>query len=124
VTREGVIRQATDFGDFQPDVFFAKPSRSWDGRYLAFQVIYNQQKNVKYLVLDLTSPMLQGFCVDSIPLLNSNEQPPVWSPDSRYLVISNVDANSYGDLILVDVESRQAYQIGQDVHARGWIVKP
>jgi len=124
VTRDGVIRQVTDFGDFQPDVFFTKPSRSWDGRYLAFQVVYNQEKNVKYLVLDLTSQTLQGFCVASIPLLNGNEQPPIWSPDSRYLVISNVDANSYGDLILVNVEARQAYQIGQDVHARGWIVNP
>lgn len=47
----------------------------------------------------------------------------MWSADNRYLAISSLRDN-LGDLILVDVEKRQAYQGAKDVVARGWVSRP
>ena len=125
VTRDGTIQELTYFGKVLKDAKFEKPSRSWDGRYLSFQLIYNAGKNVKYLVLDLKSQSLDGFCIDSVIEEFGPLQPPVWSPDSRYVAITNgVNTENSGDVILVDVETREAFHIGHDVYARGWIVKP
>ncbi len=127
VTSDGVVSQVTRFSDFiqSPNYYFQKPTRSWDGRFLFFQLTYSQPNTVtKYILLDLKSRALEGYCIDSLPVENGGQQSPVWSPDSRYLIISNTVVNSLGYLILVDVENKKAYQIANDVDAIGWIVKP
>ncbi len=125
VTSDGVINQLTHFGKFLNDVKFEKPSRSWDGRYLTFQLIYNSGKNTKYLILDLKSQSLDGFCIDSVIDQGGSLQSPVWSPDSRYVAITDgVNTENSWSVILVDLEEREAFQIGEDVDATGWIVKP
>lgn len=125
VTRDGAIQELTDFGEFLGDFKFEKPSRSWDGRYLAFQLIYNAGKDRKFLILDLKSPLLDGFCIDSVMGDGGALQPPVWAPDSRYVAITDgVNTENSWRVILVDVKERKAFQIGNDVDALGWIMKP
>lgn len=127
VTSNGIVRQITRFSDFIQDssYFFSKPIRSWNGRFFTFQITYSQPNTVtKYILLDLQTRDLEGFCIDSIPVENSSQQSPVWSPDSRYLIISNTAVNSLGNVILVDVENTRTYQIATDVDVVGWISKP
>ena len=124
VSRGGEIRQVTHFDNFMKrgDYSLVIPSLSGDGRYLAFKLVYNDSNLApKYLFLDLTLPGPHGFCIDAIP--SGTEPAPVWSPDGKYVVISNTEA-TIGSLILVDVEKQKAYQIEKDVDAVGWIERP
>lgn len=125
VTSDGTILQLTHFGEFLKDFKFEKPSRSWDGRYLTFQLISNTGKDIRYLILDLESESFDGFCIDSVAEEFGPLQSPVWSPESRYVVITDgVNTENSGNVILVDVEKREAFQIARDVFAIGWIVNP
>lgn len=125
VTRNGAIHQLTHVSEFLEDAEFNLPSRSWDGRNLVFQLIYSSRKESKYLFIDLTSQPLDGFCLSLGGEDSGSLHPPVWSPDNRYVVITNgVYSGHSTDVILVDVETREAFQIGKDVEAIGWIVKP
>src|SRR5215212_2729703 len=125
VTRDGAMQELTYFGEFLGDYKLEKPSRYWDGRYLIFQLSYNAGKDIKYLILDLKSEELDGFCIDSVVEEFGPLQSPVWSPDSRYVAITNgVNTENSGEVILVDVSRREVFNIGKDVHAIGWILKP
>ena len=129
VTKDGLIHQLTYFGEFLSDANFNLPSRSWDGRYLAFQLPYNQNEqgtydDSKYFFLDLKSQSLDGFCINygdkSLP-----DEPVVWSPDSHYVVITHgTIGERSAEVILVDLEKRKAFRIATDVEAIGWMVKP
>jgi len=129
VTRDGVIKQLTHFGEFLKDANFGRPSRSPDGRYLAFKLYYNTKeagifKDSKYLVLDLKSQSLDGFCVDSGGKSNP-DKPLAWSPDNKYLAITNgTIGERSAEVILVDLEKQKAFQIATDVEAIGWMVNP
>jgi hypothetical protein len=129
VTQNGVIHKLTDFGEFLGDAEFNLPSRSWDGRYLAFQLLYNSRKESKYLILDLKSQSLEGFCIDLGGEDSGSLHSPVWSPDNKYVAITNgAYSKNITDVILIDVENREAFLIAHDeyapIYAIGWIVKP
>lgn len=129
VTRDGTIKQLTHFGEILKDASIERPSRSPDGRYLAFKLYYNIKEDGtysdgKYFILDLKSQSLVGFCIDSGGKSNP-DKPFAWSPDNLYLTITNGDI-AYRDavVILVDLEKHKAFQVGNEVHALGWMVKP
>jgi len=129
VTKEGAIHQLTYFGNFLKDAEFNYPSRSWNGRYLVFQLLYNDRKDEKYLILDSNSPTLDGFCLDLGREYSGSWNSPSWSPDSRYVAVTYGSyLNDTSDVILVDVEKRETFTIGKDIdmkiEATGWIVKP
>lgn len=131
VTRDGAIEQLTHFGEFLNNAEFNYPSRSWNGRYLVFQMIYNSRKNSEYLFLDLASQSLDGFCLNLGGEDSGSLHSPVWSPDNKYVVITNGGyLDNSTDVIVVDVEQREAFHIAHDDHApydtyvTGWMVKP
>ena len=118
VTRDGAIEQLTHFGEFLKDAEFNYPSRSWNGRYLVFQMFYNSRKNSKYLFLDLASQSLDGFCLNLGGEGSGSLRSPVWSPDNKYVVITNgTYSDNSTDVIVVDVEQQEAFHIGHDDHA-------
>jgi Tol biopolymer transport system component len=129
VTKDGLTRQLTHFGEFLNRANFNLPSRSSDGRYLAFQLPYNQNQqgtydDSKYFFLDLKSQSLDGFCINygdkSLP-----DKPIVWSPDSQYVVITHgTIGERSAAVILVDLEKQKAFQIATGIEAIGWMVKP
>lgn len=122
-TKEGEVRQLTHFEDYLPAMWTGKSSRSWDGRYLAFWIGSDSDQDRKLLVMDLKSATPQGFCIDE----NSNKDAvfisPIWSPDSKYVVLSDGDRGGLEDWTLINVEKREAYQIAKDVDfsALGWM---
>lgn len=122
ISRNGNVQQLTYFGEFLKDYKIERPSRSWDGRYLAFQLFYDSGKNVKYIVLDLEAPTLEGLCIDVTQ--QSQGSAPVWSPDNRYLAITDGNTGDSSRVLLVDIIGHEAFQIGKDVDSIGWIQKP
>jgi hypothetical protein len=129
VSRDGTVHQLTHFGEFLQDAEFNLPSRSWDGRYLAFHLIFNARKDSKYIFLDLKSQPLAGFCLNLGGEDSGSLHSPVWSPDNRYVAVTNGEySGNSSDVILLDVEKQQAFHIDHDddaqIYAEGWIVKP
>ena len=126
ITANGVVNQVTQFGEIFGEHYYeiVHSGRSLDGQYLVFQFIYNQPDQIaKYVLLNLAASTLEGYCI-----LPSSDYSlfggPVWSPDNKYLVISSIDGNSNGDIVLVDVENKTAFRIAQDMDVIGWIEKP
>lgn len=127
VTRNGVVKQITYFSEVLKNNEISNASRSVDGRYLAFKIKYQNDvaEQVRYYILDLRKEPYESFCIESVDTPSSFlEKRPIWSPDSQYMVITNTDDNNNGPLILVDLNKRIAYEISQDIHAKGWIIKP
>ena len=128
VTANGDVRQVTNFsGVLQSySYYLSLLSRSGDGRFLIFRYsTYDQPENIaKYIILDLKTNTLEGYCISSRSHENSSFASPIWSPDSKYIVISNIDSNTKGEIILVDVKGKTAYQVAQDMDVIGWIEKP
>ncbi|MDR3574610.1 MAG: hypothetical protein P4L50_12150 [Anaerolineaceae bacterium] len=127
VTKDGQVRRLTHFGDFLSKNYIISETRSPDGRYLAFQMNYQGglEHGVKFFVLDLQHQNLGAFCVNSLDI-SGGEPKPVWSPDSKYVLLSNSDENddeNIGGLILADVAAKQAYEIAKGIHAVGWLAK-
>jgi WD40 repeat protein len=126
VTRDGTIQQLTHFREFLTNTSFGESSRSPDGRYLGFR-LYKEDgtyQNSRYLILDLKSPSLDGFCIDLRGKSNP-DKPIAWSPDSKYVVITNgTVGDRSAEVILVDLEKQKAFQIAIDVEAIGWMLKP
>ena len=130
VTKDGTIKQVTHFGEFLKDFRFGSSSRSPDGRYLVFK-LWNERSTYedspykyKYLILDLKSQSLDGFCIDSEGKSNPYK-PFAWSPDSEYLTITNGTVGERSaEVILVNLGQQNAFRIATDVEAIGWMVKP
>ena len=125
MTANGATRQVTQLGEVFQDQYYEifTPSRSWDGRFLVFRLTYNEpDKTAKYIQLDLRTSPFEGNCIFSHGETTSFDGP-VWSPDSKYFVISSTDGHDMGNIFMVDVENQAAYQIGQDTRVIGWIAK-
>ena len=125
VNANGSVRQVTQFQDiFQGALYgVARSSRSQDGRFLVFEFYYKDPEWVhKYLVSDLKSNILEGFCAPS--LAQSSNRGPKWSPDSKYFIISSNYMDGKVDNIVVDVEHQTIYPVAQDMEVVGWIEKP
>lgn len=101
-------------------------SRSRDGQYFVFQLSYNfRQPNeiIKYILLDLQANPLEGCCL-SIEKKGVDFALPIWSPDNKYVLISNVNSDRKGNVFVIDVENETAHKIAQDMEVIGWIEKP
>ena len=128
ISANGVVKQITFFSDgFQePNYWLTGASRSWDGQYLAFEILYlidEPEEDMKFIVLDKTN-ILEGYCIP-MTVLSWGLDSPRWSPDSKYLIVSDTDENSgYGEIFLIDNENKVRYKIGENMKVIGWIEKP
>jgi hypothetical protein len=64
---------------------------------------------------------LEGFCIDSI---SNQSSALVWSPDNRYLAITDGNTVVSSQVLLVDIVDQEVFQIGENVDSIGWIPKP
>ena len=128
ISRGGQIRQLTHFGKFLTWDHIWKTSRSPDGRYLVFQVDYksDDQTLSRYLVMDLGTGGITPMCFDSSELWGSisPSNSVVWSPDSQYFALFQLDKDGYGKTILANPRTGQSYRIKDDLFPVGWLVNP
>ena len=129
--RDGQVKQLTHLTDhYGKLVNIYKTGLSWspDGRFVAFWGIYiqNQYKQWELMVVDTTTQKTTNYCIANTydSGLNAVHQLPVpaWSADGKQLLVENrYDATSNRVLVL-DLASKNAYQIEENKYPAGWIM--
>ena len=126
VSREGQVEQLTRFGDyFSSSEIESASNWSPDGKKLAFWINLDPSPcpGLRLAILDVSTKQVTNTC---LPGTRKYAPPPIWSFDSRYIVIGD-----YSDppikTILVDIENGRAFDITSligDSRPIGWLVSP
>jgi hypothetical protein len=135
VTRDGNIHQLTHLSDYYPWVYIADLSWSPDSRYIAFWFSYweNQKPSfdstgTRYLaILDTTTSIVTSYCLNgesNASIGSSMYPPPLWSPDSKQIIVQNQIAADSFQTILIDIEKNHAFHIADNLKPVGWMISP
>jgi hypothetical protein len=127
VSRDGVIRQLTHFMDhFSASNIYNSYSLSPDGQLIAFWVETksDKQTGARLAVLNINTGNVTNYCIENtspdITVL------PIWSPDSKQLLLNlpdpNNDAQRYA--VIVDMDNGWATKIIENWTPVGWMVSP
>jgi len=126
VDREGQVEQLTRFGDYFSSSEIGSASNwSPDGQKLAFWIdlVPSPCSGLRLAVLDMTTKEVTNSC---LPGTSDYAPPPLWSLDSRYLIIRD-NGDSQIKTIFVDSENGQVFDITSligDSRPIGWLVSP
>ena len=126
VSRDGQVEQLTHFGDYFSDSDVGSASNwSPDGQKLAFWVDLRPSPcpGLGLAILDVGTKQVTDTC---LPGTADYAPPPIWSLDSRYIVIRDASAPQI-KTILVDLENGRAFDITTlvgDSPPIGWLVSP
>ncbi len=127
VSRDGVIRQLTHFMDhFSASKIYNSYSLSPDGQLMAFWIEAGPriQTGARLAVLNVNTGNVTNYCIE-------NTSPditvvPIWSPDSKQLLLNlpdpNNDAQRYA--VIVDMANSWAAKIIDNWMPMGWMVSP
>ena len=120
------MEQLTRFGDYFSSSEIGSASNwSPDGQKLAFWIdlIPSSCPGLRLAILDMGTKQVTDTC---LPGMADYAPPPIWSLDSRYLIIRDASASPI-KVILVDSENSQAFDITSligDSQPVGWLVSP
>jgi hypothetical protein len=132
VSREGQVIQVTNLTDDYPWVYIEDYSWSPDGRYIAFWFSWWTEQlegfglfDDRYLaVVDTEFSIVTNYCIKGNPENSGKVPPPVWSPNGEQLVIESPSSEDHSQVVLIDLKSQKAFQIGKDMKPVGWMVAP
>jgi len=111
ISRDGAVTRLTYLTDYYHNVDIGPYSWSPDMRYIAFW------QNGFFALLDLISHKVTNYCISFTNLFA-----PIWSMDSKQVVLWTIDGNE--QIILIDVKDNYVVKIAEDTAARGWMVSP
>jgi len=136
VTEAGDIKQLTHLTEYYPWVYIEDLSWSPDSRYIAFWFTHwphNENPSYdttgdRYLaVLDMTTDLVTSYCINgenNATMGIRKYPPPLWSPDSKQIVVqSQVTPDSF-KTILIDIQENRAFYVGDNLEPFGWMVSP
>ena len=95
-----------------------------DEKYIAFWLVLDakdppRSTERQLAILDTETGEITKLCLSG----GDFPYPPVWSPDSKYLVVTVSDGrNSISDVLLVDLEQGLATKIAEQSVGRGWMI--
>jgi len=101
-----------------------------DGRFVS-DYVYDplSLSPLELIVVDVASKAVTSYCASvKIPPdykgLRFWPSKPVWSPDGRYLVVTQIDSEFRYEVFLVELETGRAWKVAEDVSAMGWMTVP
>jgi len=135
VDKGGSVSRLTHLTNYYPRVYIDNFNWSPDGNSIAFWFSSWQDTNGSYntianrylAIVDTTTGWVTNTCINGendASIGTRNYPAPLWSPDSKQIVVqSQTNENSF-QTILIDVEQRRAFTIGVDLAPVGWMLKP
>jgi len=114
VTRTGSVTQLTHLGTYYN---INRYSWSPDGRYIALWL--GDPQDEQLAIMDMQTLEITSYCIHSQDPDNAPE--PIWSPDSRQLVVQSRDNKNEEHAILVDIEEEIAAEIGKGLGPIFWL---
>lgn len=142
ITKDGEIQRLTYFANHFEKANIGKMNWSPDGKQIAFWVTLEPgsyelpqgtYQDVRLAILDTETLEMTYYCLsgDSIGLKNGLSSPefllsdipaPIWSPDGQQIVIENRYTVDDSRLILLDIPSGKAVEIGKNIEPVGWMI--
>jgi len=142
LTKDGEIQRLTYFANHFDKAKINNLSWSPDSKSIAFwvtlepppyQLSANAYQDVRLAVLNTETLEITVYCIsgDNIGLENGVPSPkfiseqipaPIWSPDGMQIVVENRYADDNSRLILLDIPSGKAVEIGKDIEPVGWMI--
>ena len=130
VSRDGAVKRLTTLTaqHYAGEEAF---SLSPDEKRIAFWLVPNYdftpvtQAPKSLAILDMESGKITDLCIPG----GESSLAPVWSPDGKYLAVSrytadaSVDESILPDVLLIDLERKQAARIAKNSVVNGWMVK-
>lgn len=121
VSNQGEVQQITNFKNSFDFASISSESRSPDGKQVAFWISTQPDLAVgEWAVMNLETPS-QLRCIEGPPMIWSS---PIWSPDSRYITVANLNGSRNGPVMILDTQERWAAKITQDAVPMGWLITP
>lgn len=131
VSRSGEIVRLTYLTDEYSSVRFSEYVWSPDGRYIAFRLdgpesypdIYSTappQMGGRWVVMDMVTQKITDYCLPG----GLSVVAPVWSPDSRQIVVEDYYQSTppfRSNVYLIDITQNFAVKIAEDVTPFGWM---
>jgi hypothetical protein len=123
---DGSATRIVDFSRLMGHFTIRSLTWSPDDKFVAV-ILYNVDQNNKLqlMLLDLDGQKIFDPCVE-VNYTNWSSGPislsfPVWSPDSRYLIVENQSDDQKNKVILIDVHQMRAGILAQDQKVWGWV---
>lgn len=133
MARDGTVKRLTRLANhYGKLVSFSKAGLSWspDSRYVAFWIatVQNGYKYWELAIADTTTQKTTAYCIanDYENVHNSTHYlpSPAWSPDGKQLLVENRYDKTSSRVLILDLASKNAYQIEENKYPVGWITKP
>ena len=138
VSRDGgQFTPLTSLAKLYPKLIFGSYSWSPNSQKIAFWINADGAENIEennnsLILLDLATKQMVDLCIkgygQNLPYdVNSSVSfmmhgQPVWSPDSKKLLVTNYDADAQKIVdFLIDLENNTAYQVAVDLEPIGWM---
>jgi len=135
--KDGNIQQLTEFSNQFEQANIRTLSWSPDGKMLAFFITtepgsYRTPRNEQLAILDTMANHVTIYCIDGDVVgtragmfIGDDQQTPapLWSPDGSQLIIENRYGEDASRLILFDIASHTAYEVGQNMQPIGWMLR-
>ena len=125
VEKDGQLRQLTHLYDtFGLPLSIENLSWSPDGSKIAFWIL-DKEANTTLMVADYKTGNIVNHCIlnvlgASFPISVSA---PVWSPDSKYLMVENRYATDKNRVLIVDLSTNTAFPITENASPVGWMIE-
>lgn len=126
-SQDGLENKMSHFADYYNDgLALYHPSWSPDGKYIAFWMYSTSYDNPYYnlVILDADARLATSYCISSDLFTGPRRDwlpMPIWSPDSRQVVVENYHSEIDNRVIIVDITTSIAIQIAENSRPVGWM---
>lgn len=95
--------------------------------FLQWDVLHSLEPSL--MVVDVETGIVNDYCKLAQPPIDNQNLPivlpdPIWSPDGRYIVFTEINSEYQYKVRLLELESGRAWDIAEGVSAMGWMIAP
>lgn len=120
--KSGNVTRLTYFTDKYDNVWIGSASWSPDGQHIAFWFSIGDSLQEQLAVLDIETRQVTKYCMTGFDLSMGNSPRPVWSSDSRLVLVNNKESQEAPNKVIwVNIENGQGAVMDTGVSVEGWL---